>query len=105
MRNLKEFEKFLEKDHHPDAWADCASDDAHLIIRRFSDEEWEALKKLWPQKSKDWQVRLAYVLGGENPKTSLQILEEMVYASNPLVSVTALETLEVSDDVYRPSPK
>jgi len=39
MKNLKEFEKYLEKDYHPDAWADCYSDFAQLILKKFSDEE------------------------------------------------------------------
>ena len=105
MQNLKEFDGYLEQDHHPDAWADYAFEDALILLDKFTDDEWEALKTLWPQKSEAWQERLASIVGPENPVVGLQILEEMVFGSKIEVSVTALETLEVSDDIYRPSPK
>jgi hypothetical protein len=105
MKNLKEFVAYLEKDHHPDAWADYASDNALPLLENFTDEEWEALKTLWPQKSAAWQERLASIVGVVNPKVSLQILEDMVFGENVRVSLRALYFLENSEDIYRPSPK
>lgn len=105
MKNLKEFDTYLEKDHHPDAWADYAFEDALSLLEKFTDEEWKALKTLWRQKGEAWQKRLAGIIGPTNPVVGLQILEEMVFGPKIEIRVRALERLECSDDIYRPSPK
>ena len=105
MKNLEEFDAYLEKDYSRDDWADWASDDALPLLEKLTGEEWEALKTLWPEKSEAWQERLAYIVGPTNPVVSLQILEEMVFGPNIEIRRRALEILECSDDIYRPSAK
>ncbi len=105
MKILKEFEVYLDKNFSGDDWADWADEDAIRLLKKFTDEEWEALKTLWRRKSAAWQERLASIIGEENPEVCLQILEDMVFGQNIKVSDRALDTLEVSDNIYRPSPK
>lgn len=56
-------------------------------------------------KNEAWQERLAYIIGPTNPGIGLIILEEMVFGPNIELRVRALERLECSDDIYRPSTK
>jgi hypothetical protein len=103
MPHLDALDGYLQQEHNHDAWADEAFERALVLLEGFTDEEWAALRALWPSRPEAWQWRLADVAGGW--ASGLPILEDMVFGAAVEVRVRALEVLEVADEVYRPSAR
>jgi len=90
----------------PEGWFDYYEDVAIRKVTAFNDDDWLAIKNLWPVKDDAWQMKFAGLLGGVNYELAIPILEEMVIKGSTGVVSEALNSLNNMDgDDYFFIPK
>lgn len=82
---------FIDTSSIDDHWYDEGCVIAQQSIEVFDDRQWSHLAENWRMQSKDWQERLAYILGGSAREAG--ILLAMCRAESNEVQMTARESL------------
>jgi hypothetical protein len=76
-----------------DYWYDDGFLESRRRLRLLCDDEWEELKRLWPNQVVEWQERLACILGAEGAVREIELLLDMFTKDASLVSLDAADAL------------
>ena len=69
--------EFADEDFAVDYWYDEGVDIAENMLHKFSDNDWKLLLDIIPQRTVEWQKRLAYCMHDGNNLNQLEVLVEL----------------------------
>jgi len=102
MDTFDELDQYLGVDYNVNLWSDDAIEHATELLDGLSEVDWTRLKRTWNDRPVAWQVRLADAVFGSDKPRAIDLLVEMLRASEAQVAIAAAESLEAKDDVWTP---
>ncbi|MEH2064827.1 MAG: hypothetical protein V7K50_21640 [Nostoc sp.] len=102
MDTFDELDQYLGVDYNINLWSDDAIDHATELLDGLSEADWTRLARTWKHRPVAWQVRLADAVFGSDKPRVIDLLVEMLRASEAKVAIAAAESLEAKDYVWTP---
>lgn len=98
-----ELDNYLSSEFSVDYWSDEGINIAVNTVESFSEDDWKLLIINASEKSPDWQVKLANVLGDFTTENSVTILISLLGSSNNEVIEAAIDSIRVMThlDVFK----
>ncbi|WP_317945960.1 HEAT repeat domain-containing protein [Carnobacterium maltaromaticum] len=88
-----ELDNYLSSEFSVDYWSDEGINIAVTTVENFSEDDWKLLVINASEKSPDWQVKLANVLGDFTTENSVSILISLLGSSNDEVIEAAIDSI------------
>lgn len=88
-----ELDNYLSSEFSVDYWSDEGINIAVNTVENFSEDDWKLLVINASEKSPDWQVKLANVLGDFTTENSVTILISLLGSSNNEVIEAAIDSI------------
>lgn len=88
-----ELDNYLSSEFSVDYWSDEGINIAGTTVENFSEDDWKLLVINASEKSPDWQVKLANVLGDFTTENSVSILISLLGSSNNEVIEAAIDSI------------
>lgn len=88
-----ELDNYLSSEFSVDYWSDEGINIAVSTVENFSEDDWKLLVINASEKSPDWQVKLANVLGDFTTENSATILISLLGSNNDEVIEAAIDSI------------
>lgn len=88
-----ELDNYLFSEFSVDYWSDEGINIAVTTVENFSEDDWKLLVINASEKSPDWQVKLANVLGDFTTENSVSILISLLGSNNDEVIEAAIDSI------------
>lgn len=88
-----ELDNYLFSEFSVDYWSDEGINIAVTTVENFSEDDWKLLVINASEKSPDWQVKLANVLGDFTTENSVTILISLLGSNNDEVIEAAIDSI------------
>lgn len=88
-----ELDNYLSSEFSVDYWSDEGINIAVNTVENFSEDDWKLLVINASEKSLDWQVKLANVLGDFTTENSVTILISLLGSNNDEVIEAAIDSI------------
>lgn len=100
MTAFSELDEYLGKTFSDDYWSDEGELQAHAIVRRFGERDWEELRASWQQRGESWQTRCAQILSHGSPRQAIPTVLQMLGSNHKESRIAALDSLREMDLNY-----
>lgn len=88
-----ELDNYLSSEFSVDYWSDEGINIAVNTVENFSEDDWKLLVINASEKSPDWQVKLANLLGDFTTENSVTILISLLGSNNDEVIEAAIDSI------------
>lgn len=88
-----ELDNYLSSEFSVDYWSDEGINIAVTTVENFSEDDWKLLVINASEKSPDWQVKLANLLGDFTTENSVTILISLLGSNNDEVIEAAIDSI------------
>lgn len=90
---FEKYSAYLDGDFSVDYWSDEGIGYATTFLEKFTDSDWDSLKRIVQHKPVPWMIRCAETLGDVGGISSFDVLLELIAVENDEVKISALDSI------------
>jgi len=90
---FEKYSAYLDGDFSVDYWSDEGISYATTFLEKFTDSDWDSLKRIIHYKPVPWMIRCAETLGDVGGIISFDVLLELIAVESDEVKISALDSI------------